>query len=657
MPMPARVQAGAGELPITQSFSVAIEGYREPRLDRAAERFLRDITRETGLRVGAQIADPGKGTLVIRAERASKAIQDVSEDESYVLEVNASGAKLTAPSPLGIMHGLQTFLQLIEITPSGFAAAAMHIEDTPRFPWRGLMIDVSRHFMDMDTVKRNVDGMAAVKMNVLHLHLSDDQGFRLESREFPKLSGMGSDGLYYTQEEMRELIGYARDRGVRVVPEFDMPGHSTSWFVGYPALASAPGPYAIERLWGIFDPAMDPTREETYKFLDKFIGEMAEFFPDLYFHIGGDEVNGKQWDANPKIQQFMRAHKIKDDEALQQYFTLQVEKIVSRHHKVMVGWDEILTPGMPEDIVIQSWRGQDSLAKAAQMGYRGLLSNGYYLDGMAPAEQYYAVDPMSNADAKLTPEQQKRILGGEACMWAEFVSEENIESRIWPRAAAVAERLWSPQQLQDVDSMYRRLSAVDRELEQLGLRQRSNMTVMLARMAGRDDIAALRVLAGVVEPAGLSVREKEAESAGGIQTSDIALNRMVDAVAPESDAARRFSQAVDRFIASNFQDARAEEYIRERLMTWRDNDAQLQPLLENSYLLKEASPVSRNLSALGAAGLEALEYIDKAEPAGDSWHRAQIAIVQAAEKPTADLSLAIAPAVQKLVDASAQIKR
>ena len=655
--MPARVQAGAGELPITQSFSVAIEGYREPRLDRAAERFLRDITRETGLRVGVQIADPGKGTLVIHAERASKAIQDVSEDESYVLEVNASGAKLTAPSPLGIMHGLQTFLQLIEITPSGFAAAAMHIEDTPRFPWRGLMIDVSRHIMDMDTVKRNVDGMAAVKMNVLHLHLSDDQGFRLESREFPKLSGMGSDGLYYTQEEMRELIGYARDRGVRVVPEFDMPGHSTSWFAGYPALASAPGPYAIERRWGIFDPAMDPTREETYKFLDKFIGEMAEFFPDPYFHIGGDEVNGKQWDASPKIQQFMRAHKIKDDEALQQYFTLQVEKLVSKHHKVMVGWDEILSPGMPEDIVIQSWRGQDSLAKAAQMGYRGLLSSGYYLDGMAPAEQYYAVDPMSNADAKLTPEQQKRILGGEACMWAEFVSEENIESRIWPRAAAVAERLWSPPQLQDVDSMYRRLSAVDRELEQLGLRQRSNMTVMLARMAGRDDIAALRVLAGVVEPAGLSVREKEAESAGGIQTSDIALNRMVDAVTPESGAARRFSQAVDRFIASNFQDATTEAYIRGRLMTWRDNDAQLQPLLENSYLLKEVSPVSRNLSALGAAGLEALEYIDKAEPAGDSWHSAQIAIVQAAEKPTADLSLAIAPAVQKLVDASAQIKR
>jgi hexosaminidase len=653
MPMPSSVQPGTGALPIAGSFSVDIEGYREPRIDRAVQRFVRDLSQETGIPIRNDITNPANAMLVVRADRASKPIQDVSEDESYVLDVSASGAKLTAPNPLGILHGLQTFLQLVEITPTGFVAPAVHIEDSPRFPWRGMTVDVSRHFISLDVLKRNIDGMAAAKMNVLHLHLSDDQGFRVESKEFPKLQQMGSDGHYYTQVEIRDLIGYASDRGIRVVPEFDMPGHSTSWFVGYPELASGPGPYQIERRWGIFDPAMDPSRETTYKFLDKFIGEMAELFPDSYFHIGGDEVNGKQWEANKKIQDFMRANKLKTDQDLQQYFTLRVEKIVGKHHKLMAGWDEILAPNMPKTIVIQSWHGQESLAAAAKQGYSGILSSDYYLDAMAPAQQYYSVDPMANADATLTPDEQKHILGGEACMWSEFITDENIDSRIWPRAAAVAERLWSARQLQDVSSMYLRLSAMSRHLELLGLRHRSNAEVMLARMAGTDNIIALRTLADVAEPVSLQIREEEAEKAGSIQTNDTPLNRMVDAIAPESEVARRFSQMVNQFVASNFQDDQAKSEIRALLVAWRDNDGQLQPLIQNSYLLKELSPVSQNLTLLGGAGLQALDYIDKGERAPDSWRNEQIAIFQQAQKPAADLILAVAPAVQKLVEASA----
>ena len=272
---------------------------------------------------------------------------------------------------------------------------------------------------------------------------------------------MGSDGLFYTQDEVRDLIAYARERGIRVVPEFDMPGHSTAWFVGYPELASGPGPYQIERKWGVFDPAMDPTREETYKFLDTFIGEMAGLFPDQFFHIGGDEVNGKEWDANPKIQAFMHAHGLKDNNDLQAYFNQRVQKIVAKHGKTMLGWDEILRPDLPKSIAIQSWRGPDSLAQAAKQGYRGLLSSGYYVDLMWSAERHYLTEPLSGAAANLTPEEQKRILGGEACMWSEYVSPENIDSRIWPRTAAIAERLWSPQDVRDVNSMYQRLA--DRE--------------------------------------------------------------------------------------------------------------------------------------------------------------------------------------------------
>jgi hexosaminidase len=652
MPMPATVTLGVGRLMVPQTFSVAIAGYNEPRLEHAAQRFLRDLGRQTGYFLSDRLADASHATLVIHAEHGRQPVQELGEDESYVLDVSSASAKLTAPNSLGAMRGLQTFLQLVEVTPDGYAMPAVHVEDSPRFPWRGLSIDVSRHFISLATLKRNVDAMAAVKMNVLHLHLSDDQGFRLESREFPKLQELGSDGMYYTQSEMRELIAYAGDRGIRVVPEFDMPGHSTAWFVGYPELSSGPGPYQIERRWGIFDPAMDPTRESTYKFIDRFITEMSTLFPDRYFHIGGDEVNGKQWDANSKIREFMQAHNLKNDQELQQYFTDRVEKIVSKHHKFMVGWDEILTPGMPKDIVIQSWRGQDSLAEAAKQGYRGILSSGYYLDAMAPAAQHYLVDPLAGADATLTPAQQKLILGGEACMWEEFASDETIESRIWPRAAAVAERLWSPQQVQDVNSMYRRMAAVSAHLEELGLTHRSSSQVMLARASGTDDIAAIDVLAQAVQPASITIRETEAEKAGGIQTSDIALNRMVDAIAPESAAARKFSASVDQFIASKFQDGAAESYIREQLTRWRDNDSRLQPLLQNSFLLKEVAPVSQNLAALGAAGLQALNSIDARKPTQAEWRQQQIAAIQQAAKPTADLVLLVAPAVQKLIEAS-----
>jgi hexosaminidase len=388
MPLPAKVQMGSGQLLIGPTFSVSIAGRHEPRLDSAVEIFLGQLGRQIGMPpIDMQIADSIKATLVIQAAGGTKAIQALGEDESYSLDISSSGARLNAPTTLGVMRGLQTFRQLVQTTSAGFAVPALSIEDSPRFPWRGLMIDVGRHFIPLDVLKRNLDGMAAVKLNVFHWHLSENQGFRIESKKFPKLTGMGSDGLFYTQDEVRSVIAYARERGIRVVPEFDMPGHATAWFVGYPELASGPGPYQIERQWGVFDPAMDPTREETYKFLDGFIGEMAGLFPDQFIHIGGDEVNGKEWDANPKIQAFKSAHGLKDNNDLQAYFNQRVQKIVARHGKTMLGWDEILRPDLPKDTVIQSWRGPDSLAQAAKQGYRGLLSSGFYVDLMWSANK------------------------------------------------------------------------------------------------------------------------------------------------------------------------------------------------------------------------------------------------------------------------------
>jgi len=653
IPLPANVQSAAGSLKVDSTFSVGFTGYTEPRLERAGERFLRQLARQTGLLLALKPSKTAKATLVIQTDRAGKEIQEVGEDESYILDVSTASARLRASTPLGAMHGLQTFLQLVDVAPDGFAAPAVTIQDKPRFPWRGLMLDSARHFIPLEVIRRNLDGLEAVKMNVFHWHLSENQGFRAESKKFPKLHESGSDSLYYTQDEIRDLIGYARDRGIRVVPEFDMPGHSTAWFVGHPELASGKGPYEIERRWGIFDPAMDPTSEKVYKFLDDFIGEMARIFPDHYFHIGGDEVSGKEWDANPKIQGFMKAHGIKNNEALQAYFSGRVQKLVTKHGKTVVGWDEVLVEGVPKDIVIQSWRGQASLAKAAKQGFRGILSNGYYLDLGWSAARHYAVDPMSGDAANLSAEEKQRILGGESCMWAEYISPENVDSRIWPRNAAIAERLWSPQEVRDPASMYARLDFVSARLEWLGLTHRSVSRHMLQRLAGSassSEFAALRALAEVVEPVKDYTREQTAPAE---PTSTTPMNRVVDAVPLESDAGRRFGELVDQFVASSCHDGAAEARLRAQLTVWRDNDAILQPLAERSFLVKEIAANSRDLSALGAMGLAALDAIAKGQSAPDSWRTQQLAIVEQIKKPRAQLLLIPAPAIQRLVEAAA----
>lgn len=579
MPVPSSVQIGWGHLVVDASFSVGFTGYTEPRLDRAAQRFLVQLSRETGIPLVLKPGAASKAVLVIHTDHASKEIQELGEDESYTLEVGATGANLSAQTPLGTLHGLQTFLQLVNVSPDGFAAPAVAIHDQPRFPWRGLMIDSARHFTPLDVIKRNIDGLEAVKMNVFHWHLSDNQGFRVESKRFPKLQEMGSDGLYYTQDEVRDLIAYARDRGIRVVPEFDVPGHSTAWFVGYPELASSPGPFEIERKWSIFDPAFDPTNEKTYKFLDQLFGEMAKLFPDHFFHVGGDEVNGKAWDASPKIQEFMKAHGLKSNQELQAYFNKRLEPIVAKHGKSMVGWDEVLDPSLPKDIVIQSWRGPDALAEAAKQGFRGILSNGYYLDLGWPAARHYAVDPLSGSAANLTPAEQARILGGESCMWSEYVDAENIDSRIWPRNAAIAERLWSPQGTTDVGSMYTRMEAESQRLEWLGLTHRTYYRQMLQRIAAPganpEQFAALKTLADVVEPVKDYTRE---ETASAEPTSTTPLNRVVDAVHPESAPARHFGELVDKFIAASCHSPAEDALLRAQFIAWRDNDAILQTL-------------------------------------------------------------------------------
>jgi hexosaminidase len=645
MPLPTHAVEGTGSLSINGGLQVVFEGHTEPRLERARDRFLANLAGETGI-LPVPAAPGVQPRLVIRTAGPSSAVLQLGEDESYHLEVTPTGVLLSAPNPLGILHGLQTFLQLVQITPRGFAVAAVTIDDQPRFPWRGLMMDSGRHFMPLDVIRQSLDGMEAAKLNVFHWHLSEDQGFRIESKTYPLLQEKGSDGLYYTQDEVRGIIEYARDRGIRVVPEFDMPGHATAWFVGYPDLASGKGPYQIERQWGIFDPAMDPTRESTYQFLDRFIGETTAVFPDAYFHIGGDECNGKEWDASPRIQAYMREHGMKDNAALQAYFTGRVQKLVTKRGKITVGWDEVLQPDTPKDVVIQSWRGPDSLAQAARHGYRGILSSGYYIDLNQPASQHYATDPMEGATASLTPEEQKNILGGEATMWSEFVTPENVGGRIWPRTLAIAERLWSQQDTKDVDSMYHRLAIVSQDFAYYGQPYQAASKQMLQRLSGDADSPSLYVLASVVEPPRGYAREQVQR-----YYSYTPLNHMVDAVPPESDTAREFRSLASRIAKGNATPADWQQ-ARQWLTQWRDNDAALQPLLPKSELTAELAPVSRNLSQAATIGLAALDSLEKHQPVAPATQQAQLASLHVMKAPQAVLILAIVPGVETLVSAT-----
>ncbi len=628
MPQPASLVRGTGDLQISPALTVRVESFRSERLDRAILRAMDGLSQKTGLAfVTAAGEVTGTQQIVLRVQREGEAIQDLNEDESYSLDVTSSGVRIDAPTVAGAMHGLQTMLQLVQPAGDGYVLPAVKITDAPRFRWRGLMIDCGRHFEPVDVIKRTLDAMAAVKMNVFHWHLTEDQGFRMQSRRFPALTGKGSDGLFYTQEQAREIVQYARDRGIRVVPEFEMPGHSTAWLVAYPEMSSGTPPSGIRREFGISDYAIDPTREETYTFIASFLAEMAGIFPDPYVHIGGDETPAPDWKSSARIQGFMREHNLKDSDALQAYFNQRILKILTGLHKRMLGWDEILNPALPKDVIIQSWRGEESLIRGAKQGYQGVLSAPYYLDAMKTAGQHYLADP-SPSTADLTPEQRKLILGGEVCMWAEQINHNTIDSRVWPRTAAIAERFWSPEDVRDVDDMYRRLDSVSVDLEALGLRHLSQEGVGLRQLAGTEDIGDLLVFASVLEPVSFSDRYKQQK------TSQLTvLDRFVDAVRPDPPSGREFASLTRAFL----QNTRGDTADRGELITrfGRITAALpgVQQQMSRSPRLRDVKMRAEQLAALASAGTEAVGYLSTGTQAPAGWKSSTTELLKTARQP------------------------
>jgi hexosaminidase len=427
-----------------------------------------------------------------------------------------------------------------------------------------------------------------------------------------------------------------------VVPEFDMPGHATAWFVGHPELASAPGPYVIEKKFGVFDPTMDPTKKSTYKFLKTFLTEMCALFPDAYFHIGGDENEGKQWNASKEIQEFKKKNNLKDNHALQNYFNVKVNAILKKNGKRMIGWDEILVPELPKDAMIQSWRGKEGLEAAAKQGRDVILSNGYYIDLSQPAWKHYQNDPLPSASSKLTDQEKKHVLGGEATMWAELVYPENIDSRIWPRTAAIAERFWSPESVNSIDDMYRRLSFVALELETVGLKHISYRSAGLRRLAGHTDTDAMEQLLALIEP----LKDYNRGAQGIPYSTDLPLTRLPDLAAPDAPGAMKFSADVAKMVQK--RDTALVTTVREQLQGWIKLADEVKTETGTIPAFKGMNEMSDRLKAVATIGLESLGYVGNPNSIPTEWVTQSYQRLRSAATPVDESELMIVNPVMQL---------
>lgn len=737
MPWPAKVERPTtqGALVLSDNISVIVSG---DDLGDAVNRLRQRIALQTGWTLRPQADKPDKPTIRIDIAKKVKPQPLPNSDESYTLKVDANGVNISANTRFGALRGMETLLQLIQNGPENTAIPWVTIEDAPRFPWRGLLLDSARHFIPLNDIKRQIDGMAAAKLNVLHWHLTDDQGWRFTSKRYPKLTQLASDGQFYTPDQMREIVRYATDRGIRVVPEIDMPGHASAIAVAYPELMSAPGPYEMERHWGVLKPVLDPTKEATYSFAEAMVSELAAIFPDPYLHIGGDEVDDTQWKENAAIQKFMRDNKLADSHALQAYFNRKLETLLEKHHRQMVGWDEIFHPDLPKSILIQSWQGQDALGQVAEKGYKGILSTGFYLDQPQSTAYHYRneivpqglnnVDVIGDNDspqswaftlprlkgkpvegsftlvkgdsgwrgfidfagksrravqniewrsddqvtftvdtwmgetrpvvtvgtdtlsgyfllgnarypvsgklldevpkgiAPVVPDaaQQANLLGGEAALWAENVVAPVLDIKLWPRTFAVAERLWSAQDVNDTDNMYTRLQAMDSwSTVSVGLQQHSQQQAYFTRLANNGDSLPLLILAQAVEPAQYYTRQHLKFQAGNYHQFE-PLNRFADALSAESATVRQMNKWVDRLV-SDAEDTESADALRHVFNRWQSNTSDALALSGNNYQLRAIKPVIQEVDKLASIGLRLTDLVARQGTLDDK----EIASIQA----------------------------
>lgn len=387
MPYPKRLELRQGHFVFDQSFQVEL-----PAGHTSLKPLLEQFVQRNRINTILDFTAKTPADLLIRL--TPQKTNTEKHQEAYQLEIKSNHILLNASHAIGVLRGLQTLQQLIQRESGQIFLPNLTIDDEPRFSWRGLLLDPARRFLPLVDIKRQLDLMAAVKLNVLHLHLTDDQGWRFESKVFPRLQQKGGTDGYYTQDELRSLVLYAKERGIRIVPEIDLPGHTTALGLAYPELMAPPAPQAIETSWGVHKAVLDPSKQRVYSFLELLLAEVAQVFPDPYLHIGGDEVLPDLWLQNPDIRAFMQQQQLPDAGALQAYFNRRVEQILKPLGKTMIGWDEVLDDHLPHSVVVQSWRGTESLFQAAAAGHPAILSTGFYLDQPQTAAYHYRNDPL-----------------------------------------------------------------------------------------------------------------------------------------------------------------------------------------------------------------------------------------------------------------------
>lgn len=605
MPWPQEINENSASFNIDEQLTIHISGEdAKQRVHNNAVQFLRRLANRTGIFIDAGFPIENKNASInINFDAVSTLTTE--SDESYSLDIKKSRISINAKTDVGALRGLETLLQLVHFNKSTYYFEGVSVNDSPRFVWRGLMIDAARHFQPVDVIKRNLDAMASVKMNVFHWHLTDDQGFRVESKVFPRLQEVAADGLFYTQEQIKDVVKYASNLGIRVVPEFDVPGHASAILAAYPELGSKEDyNYNVERFSGVFNPTLNPSKEVTYLFLETLFREITPLFPDEYFHIGGDENEGKHWDGNEEIQEFKKKHNLKTNHDLQTFFNIKLEKVLKKLDKKLMGWDEILTPSTPTTAVIHSWRGkheglkQSTLIKAAKKGYQTVLSAGFYIDRVLSVDNHYNIDPIGNA--VLTKDERKRILGAETTMWSELVTPLTIDSRIWPRTAAIAERFWSSKEVNDLDNMKKRLKVINFQLEELGITHIKNRDLILRNIANHKSIEALKTLSNICEPLKVYSRNK-----GGTEYKTFSpFTLFADACVPDAEDAVVFKKEVTLFLKS--KDKNNLYNILTYLKKWSDNDAEFEKINQNPITNSLAS-LSKNVSQISKLLFDAFQ--------------------------------------------------
>ncbi|CAB3236550.1 unnamed protein product [Arctia plantaginis] len=420
-------------------------------LHRIAWRHLRKHSKHTPER--ANVTDVNfQGSikeLQIKIRSPCEEHPQMDMDEIYSLNISAVSS-LSSDSIWGALRGMETFVQLLYLSDDykSVFINATDIVDYPRYPHRGLLIDTSRHYISVSNILKTLDAMEMNKMNVLHWHIVDDQSFPYQSEKFPQLSAQGAytPTMIYTKNNINHIVNYARDRGVRVLPEFDVPGHTRSWGVAYPNILTKC--YQFGKLIGLGP--MDPTKNITYKLIGELFQEIQQRFPEKYFHVGGDEVQLSCWKSNPKILKFMRNNNMTKTSELHAYFMNKIIPLLGENSKPIV-WQEVFDKGVPlRDAIVQVWKSENykTLVKILKAGHKLIYSASWYLDQLQNGGDwihYYKVDPRQMIPSSQTKLNLDDIVGGEACMWGEVVDDRNIQSRVWPRTSAVAEKLWSPE--------------------------------------------------------------------------------------------------------------------------------------------------------------------------------------------------------------------